>query len=255
MRHEPFGDLTYERDMGAWSGTLPLPLMVAFGRRTETAGGPSVEEMIADIRAGLDRALERTHERPNPPVVERLRRAVEAPVEPGGRRGGIPGLSAEQEAALDRAAERSRADDRLRGAGAFPVRIESPRDVGPTPAQEAACRYLMEREGEVCRAVMAALFASYRYYYEDEQGRFADDRLRARYGLPAIATPEGLTAVAHLLHLWIPRSQIESVSPLVFPVDCDWEAEHGMFAVYHPALGAEWTTFDGLHGYTLLDDG
>lgn len=113
----------------------------------------------------------------------------------------------------------------------------------------------MEREGEICRAVMEALFASYRYYYQDEQGRFADEHLRARYGLPAIAAPEGLTVIAHLRHLRIPRSQIEGVSPLVFTVDCDWEAQHGMFVVYHPTLGVEWTCFDGLHDYTLLDEG
>ena len=52
--------------------------------------------------------MERMSERPIPPVVERLRRAAEEPIEPGGP---IPGLSAEQEAALDRASERSRADD------------------------------------------------------------------------------------------------------------------------------------------------
>src|SRR5688500_10059253 len=99
MRHELFGDLTYDRDEGAWSGTLPLPRLVTFGRRTESGNGPSVEEMIAGIREGLDRAMERMRERPIPPVVERLRRAAEEPIEPGGR---IPGLSAEQEAALDR---------------------------------------------------------------------------------------------------------------------------------------------------------
>lgn len=255
MRHELFGNLTYEHDVGAWSGTVPLPRLIAFGRRTEAVDSPSIEEMVADIRGGLNRAMKRMRERPEPAVVERLRRAVEAPIEPGGRRGGIPGLSAEQEAALDRAAERSRADDRCREAGAFPIRIEAPRDAEPTSAQEAACRFLMEHEDEVCRAVLGALFDSYRIYYEDEQGRIVDERLRARYGLPAIATPEGLTVVAHLLHLWIPRLQIERVAPLILPVECDWEVEHGMFAVYHPALGADWTTFDGLHDYTLLDDG
>lgn len=254
MRHDLFGDLTYERDEGAWIGALPLRKLVAFGGRTVSGDEPSVEEMIADIREGLGRAMERLGERPMPGVVERLRRAVEEPAEPGGRPDGIPGLSAEREAALDRAAERSRADDRRREAGAFPVHVEAPGRAMPSPAQEAAGRLLIEREDEVCRAVLDALFDSYRYYYEDEQNRFADERLRARYGLPAIATPEGLTAVAHLLHVQIPRLRIEGVSPLVFPVDCDWEAEHGMFAVYHPALGAGWTTFDGLHDYTLLDD-
>src|SRR4051794_33855585 len=117
MRHELFGDLTYDRDEGAWSGTMPLPRLVAFGRRREAADGPTVEEMIADISEGLNRAMERMSERPIPPVVERLRRASEEPIKPGGR---IPGLSVEQEAALDRAAERSRADGHLREAGAFP---------------------------------------------------------------------------------------------------------------------------------------
>ncbi|WP_165234340.1 DUF6985 domain-containing protein [Aquisphaera insulae] len=255
MRHELFGDLTHDRDEGAWSGTLPLPRLVAFGRRTEAADRPSVEEMISGIREGLDRAMERMRERPEPDVVARLRRAAEAPAEPGGRKGGIPGLSADQEAALDRAGERSRADDRRRKAGDFPIWIEAPRDAGPAPAQEAAGRLLIDREDEICRAVVGVLFASYLRYYRDEQGRFANERLRALYGLPAIATPEGLTAIAHLLHVWIPRLQIEGVAPLFFPVDCDWEAEHGLFAVYHPTLGADWTTFDGLHDYTLLDDG
>ena len=52
MRHELFGDMTYERDEGAWSVTLPLSRLVAFGRRTEAADGPTVEEMIADISEG-----------------------------------------------------------------------------------------------------------------------------------------------------------------------------------------------------------
>ena len=252
MRHELFGELTYERDEGAWSGTLPLHRLVAFGRRTARDDEPSVEELIIGIRDGLDRAMERMGERPMPPPVERLRKAAEQPIEPGGR---IPGLSAEREAALDRAAERSREDDRRRGDGAFPIWIEAPRDAGPTHAQEAACRFLMERENEICQAVMNALFDSYRRYYADEQGRFANERLRALYGLPEIGTPDGLTAIAHLLHLWVPRLQIEGVAPLVFPVECDWEAEHGMFVVYHPSLGVEWTCFDGLHDYELLDDG
>ena len=251
MRHELFGDLIYERDLEAWTGTMPLSRLIAFGQRRVRGDEPSIEEMIADIRAGLDRATKRMNERPMPPIVERIRRIAEEPIESSGR---IPGLSAEQEAFLDRAAERARADDRTREAGAFPIRIESPREAGPTPSQEAAGRLLIEREDEICRAVMGALFASYRLYYEDEQSRFADERLRAKYGLPAIARPEGLTAVAHLLHLWIPRLRIEGVAPLIFPVDCDWEAEHGMFVVYHSTLGVEWTTFDGLHDYELLDD-
>ena len=78
--------------------------------------------------------------------------------------------------------------------------------------------------------------------------------MQRRYGLPAIAGPEGLTAIAHLVEVRIPRSPIAGVSPLIFPVDCDWEQEHGMFLVYHPSLGAEWTCFDGLHEYESLDD-
>ena len=44
------------------------------------------------------------------------------------------------------------------------------------------------REDEICRAVMKTLFASYRQYYEHEKGRFANQRLRAMYGLPKIET-------------------------------------------------------------------
>jgi len=252
MRHELFGELTYERDEEAWTGTMRLPRLVAFGRRTEVADAPSVEEMIAGISEGLNRVKEQMSERPIPPVVERLRRACEEPIQPGGR---IPGLSVEQEAALDRAADRERADEQSREVGAFPVRIQSPHDAGPAPAQEAACWLLLQREDEICREVMKTLFASYRQYYEDEQGRLANERLRAMFGLPKIDTPEGLNAIAHLLHLWVPRTTIDGVAPLVFAVDCDWEVEHGMFVVYHPTLGVECTDFDGLHDYELLDEG
>jgi hypothetical protein len=233
------------------------------GRRAERRGNGRRHRRGAQPRDGAD---ERTADAPGCGAAPPSRRGAD-PAQRATR--GHPGLSAEAEATLDRAADQSRADARHREVGAFfPVRIEAPPDASPTPAQEAAGRLLIEREDEVCRAILSELLASYRQYYEYEQGRFAailaaepDEASRARrealqrrYGLPAIAGAESLTAIAHLLKVQIPRSQIEGVSPLIIPVDCDWEQEHGLFLVYHPTLGAEWTCFDGLHEYVSLDD-
>ncbi|HEY8503922.1 MAG TPA: hypothetical protein VIL46_05030 [Gemmataceae bacterium] len=249
MEHALFGTLTYNPDEQAWNAYRPLAHFARFGVRPASAEEPMGEEeqreLLDEMQGALDQLKDRIREKYGPEVDELFKAMDEeiAAMEDDGA-DDSPLFDEEQEAELERRDAKDRRDEHHRREGLFPVNVPDPKREGPSPEQEAAFRYLLEHEGEVCRDVAAALFRSYEQYY-------ADEHWRDLCSMPAVASPEGLTAAAHLLSLEVQRHYRDGFSYLVFPVQCDWEQEHGMYVVYHPSRGAEWTTADGL--YDLLD--
>jgi len=246
MPPDPFGDFRRDGKAGGWLGHPELPRFAALGARAaEPESGPE----DPDVAPRLSAEIQELHGRYLEPMRSRLGPAA-APVfqaleEQRARllaeatRTTSPAQAAEQAAEAARhAAETATEAKRLRD-GRFPVRVITPRKAGPAPEQAAAFRHLIDHEADVCRAVLAALHESYQEYSKDERWREICD-------LPAIAAPEGLTAAAHLSDVDVMRERRDGVAFLVFNVDCDWEVEHGMYVVYHPATGAAWTTYDGL---------
>jgi hypothetical protein len=136
-------------------------------------------------------------------------------------------------------------DDPERRDGVLPLVIRDPTGRGPSPEQELAFRRVRDDEAAVLRAVVAALFDSYRSYRASPFGEHAA-RLQKWLGVASIASPEGLDAGAGFIEVEFAREHVGGAAHVLFGVDCDWEVEHGMTVVYHPDRPATWTTPDAL---------
>lgn len=238
MQHPVFGKLTYSASAAGWVTHQLLPEFARFGARSAPekpppaapAGpqppSPQTQAMEQFLRTQLEGRLRATFG----PVAEQMIAAIDE--QAAKAQAGTP--DEEQRAELEKqAAKARRKAERLRQ-GLFPLHIGDPEQSGPSPEQEAAFLHLKEHEAEVCQAVMGALFQSYQEY----AGQLGD--------LPEISSPEGLGTAAHLLEIMIVPQHRDGVSHLVVETDCDWEVEHGMYVVYHPATGATATDYDGV---------
>ena len=252
MLPDPFGDFHRDGKAG-WLGHPELPRFAALGARA-AGPGPGLEDpavasrRLAELQELHAQAMQQVRSRLGPDAAPVFRALDEQRAEllAGAARGPDPEQAAE---AARHAAEMAAHAQRLRD-GRFPVRVIAPKEARPAPEQEAAFRHLVDHQAEVRRAVLAALYESYQQYYKDERWRFICD-------LKAIDAPEGLAVAAHLEDVEVVREQRDGVAFLVFHVDCEWEVEHGMYVVYHPATGAAWTTYDGLEdliGAELYDE-
>lgn len=65
-------------------------------------------------------------------------------------------------------------------------------------------------------------------------------------GVRPVQSPDELGVAAGFTAVEVAREHVGGVAHLLFHVDCDWEPEHGMMVVYHPARPATWTTPDAL---------
>ncbi|MCI0742624.1 MAG: hypothetical protein L0Y72_26625 [Gemmataceae bacterium] len=137
--------------------------------------------------------------------------------------------------------ERKRRDE-----GILPIAIWASGS-GPTVPQEAAYRFLRDNEADVFRAVLEALFESYKAY-TDAPSPLSPlwNWLGGLLGVKPIESPEGLNTEAGFTDVEVAREHINGLAYLLFDVTCAWEPEHGMIVVYHKDRPATWTTVDAL---------
>lgn len=133
-----------------------------------------------------------------------------------------------------------------RGEGILPLTIWAG-ESGPTAWQEAAFRFLRDNEAEVFRAVLRALFESYKGY-TDSPSPLSPlwNWLGGVLGVKPIESPEGLNTEAGFTGVEVTRERINGLAYILFDVSCAWESEHGMMIVYHKERPATWTMVDAL---------
>ena len=129
--------------------------------------------------------------------------------------------------------------------GVLPLAIWDPTGRGPSLHQELAYRHLLDREADVFRAALAALFDSYREYTASPLSGLWE-RIGRRFGVRPIESPEGLDAAAGFAGVEVASEHKGGAAYLLFSVNCDWEPEHGMMVVYQKDRPATWTTPDAL---------
>jgi hypothetical protein len=249
MTHDLFGKLKY-RDAGeCWVGSAPLARFAAHGLRAEQP--PPTEEEAEQMLADMNRALENMRglmrERLGAAADDAFA-AMDAELE-----NDAAGDAADEPDPRDAVREQKRAERAAKKAarlarGKYPVRVADPDGAGPRPQQEAAFRHLAENEPAVLDAVLAEVWDSFRSAYDQEHWRQiaglrpagAVEELRGRFGLGRVeVTREHRGGFAHL----------------VFPVDSDWQDEHGLFVVYSPdTQSATWGTADVVPELTPSDD-
>lgn len=252
MTHDPFGKLKYKDRDESWAGWARLPLFAAIGLRPEpTDAEPEMTEedaqkAIAEMNTALDGMRELMRQRFGDQIdkafadidratEEQLRKAEEEPAEPDPR---------EQERERKRAERRAK-HVALLAKGKFPIRVAAPDEVEPTAAQASALRFLQENERTVYDAVLAQVWDSFRYAYDQEHWRRIAG-LKPAAGLAELAGKFALT------RLDLAREARGGFAHLAFIVDSDWHDEHGLLVVYSPdTREATWTTWDGL--YDLLE--
>jgi hypothetical protein len=237
MKHERLGQLTYDQDEEGWRTYRSLRRFADCAQRRDETLEPG-NEVTRSVKAALERL--RAEGKMNAlEVFQTLEEAIsrgELGQQPGPRKD--PFHSAAQLAAWDRDHARSALHAYAFQEGLFPVLLAAPRKELPSSQQEEALDYLMANEEAVWQAVMAALLKSHREYRGE--GRWSDRILKR----PDIRSAQDVQQVSRLLRVTVERESRNGVSYLVFPVDADWEPEHGMNVVYHRDKGADWATTD-----------
>jgi hypothetical protein len=120
------------------------------------------------------------------------------------------------------------------GKGFFRVELRDEERVGPTPEQERALAHLLEREEEVCAAVLGAVLEAHRAAYEDCH---VDRRVRSVRSLKALVRCAGVE---------VARRHLGGQAYLGFHFYTDWPCERGLCVVFHPQRGAWWDDARGL---------
>jgi hypothetical protein len=137
------------------------------------------------------------------------------------------------------------AEQRRWGEGILPLVVHDPAGNGPSPPQEEAFRFVRDREADVFRAVLGALFESYKEYTASPISGFWE-WVGGWFGVKPIASPEGLGVVVVFTGMEVAREHVGGMAHTLFVVNCGWEPEHGMMVVYHKDRPATWTTPDAL---------
>ena len=246
-----FTAFTYDPDERRWHGLKKLDRFAPFAVRAgagETADPLSPdeeEETLQELQGMTEQMRKQMREQFGPAVDQFFAALDEEMVQGPGESEDNPLFSPEEEAAFARQEARDQEEEQQRRKGLFPVHVITAPQAEPTPPQEAALRNLVEHQAKICKAVLAALFHSYKDYAKDA-------RWRKMAGLPKLNAPEELPTCAQLLGVEITREHTDGMAYLIFDVDCDWEQEHGMYVVYHPSRKrAEWATGDSV--YDLLE--
>lgn len=252
MRHPILGRLVFDRDNQRWRGhhsfTHLLPLGMPRADREEPLDEKQREELAGNMQSSLDKLKERMFER----FGEDAQNLLDALEEESKKANLGPDAAMDEEededffedpedrAAYHRDEARHRQDVKHLEAGRFPISFSTGAERSrPTDEQRAALRRLLKKEETIARQVRQALFNSFQQYAQDEHWR-------ELCALPDIQGPEGVTAACNLEGVQVLREHHDGIAYLLFPVDCDWEQEHGMVVVYHPKTGAQWATHDGL---------
>lgn len=249
MDQQLFAQFTFETDENFWHGYRSLkhfaPYVVRSGVEAAEPMTPQEQEQALEEMRALS-TEQREHLRAKfGPAVDQFFHALEEELTEDREESSDAGsfFTAAEEAAIARQEQREQEEDERRQQGLLPIHVPVPNQAEPTTQQDAALRHLLEKEARVCKAVLTALFQSYKEYYKEA-------RQRKMHGLPKLTRPEELTQCAQLLDVEITREHKEGLAYLVFTVECDWE--QGMYVVYHPYLPkAEWATGDSL--FDLLE--
>lgn len=252
MTHDLFGKLRYKDADESWAGSAALSRFAATGLRpeppemTEEETQKAVADMTAEVEAIRERMAERFGDRIRQAFTEidraadeQVRKAAEEPDEPD---------PTEEERERKRA-ERRKKHEALLAKGKFPFRVAGPDQASPTPAQEAAFRFLRENEQAVYDAVLGQLWESFQFAYQ------AEDGMPMRLLKPAASVAE-LAGQFAVTRVDITRAARGGFAHLVFLVDADWtDDEHGYVIVYSPdEREASGVTLDELYDMLESDD-
>ncbi len=221
MHHPAFDQFRYDEDFGCWEAYLPLETLGIYAVRD-----PAGEPFLGEEHAGLEpfEAL--------PLEQDDLADAEEDRFE------GTDWDDEEEQLWWEREQTRLRRDAHYRREGLFPVRITTPPEAAPSRWQNATLGFLIDYELRVCSDLTQALLDSVEAYDLNSQ--------RQPQGEPEILEPEDLRLVCHLTEIDIRPEHQGGFAYCIVHVDSDWELEHGMYVVYHPATGAEWMTGEGI---------
>jgi hypothetical protein len=243
MTHDLFGKLTYKDRDESWAGSAPLPHFAAVGMPPEAP--EMTEEEVRDLTANMNAAMEEMRKQMVERFGERAAEALDAidraADEEARKHSEGPREPDPEEGAREaRRAERRAKRARLLAKGKFPVRVAGPERAEPTPAQEAAFRFLVENEPAVYDAVLAQVFDAYQTAYDDTYWR-------QLAGMKPVAAPAELAGLFAVTRLDITRESRGGFAYLIFLVESAWQDEHGLFVVYAPdARTARWTSWEGL---------
>jgi hypothetical protein len=249
MTHDLFGKLKYKDRDESWAGSAMLPRFATVGmlpeppELTEEESEKLIEEMNATLESMREAMRERFGERAAEALAavdqaadEELEKAAEEPPDP------------EEQAREARLVEKRAKHARLLAKGKFPVRIAGPDQSEPTPAQEAAFRFLLDNEQTVFDAVMGQVLESYQTYYDDERWRMISR-------MKPMASATDLKDLFAITRLDISCEARGGFAHLMFLVDSDWQDEHGLIVVYSPdTRSAGWTSWDCLSDLLESDE-
>jgi hypothetical protein len=248
MTHDLFGKLTYKARDESWAGSAQLPHFAAVGMPPEMTE-EDVKKLTADMSAAMEEMRKQMIERFGEGAAEALAEIDrEADEEARRRAENPPEPDSEQEARAARQGEKRAKRARLLAKGKFPIRVAGPDGAGPTPAQEASFRFLLDNEAAVFGAVAEKVWDAYQSYYDDE-------RWRKRRGMQPVSSAEGLKGRYAVTRLDIAREARGGFAHLMFLVESDWQDGHGLLVVYSPdTRAAAWTSWDCLHDLLESDE-
>lgn len=246
MTHDLFGKLKYKDGDEAWAGSAHLPVFAAVGALpgASEATPEDAARLAADMQAAMENMRTLMRERFGDRAA--VDRAADAEAEQAAANPEPPDPEDEER---DRRREQRRAKNAvLLAKGRFPIRIAAPEEAAPTPAQEAAFRFLTDHEDTVYEAVGGQVWDSF-------QSAYGQEHWRQIAGIKPAATFADLKGRFAVTRLDISREARGGFAHLVFLVESDWQDEHGLMVVYSPdAREAAWTTGDGLNDLLESDE-
>ena len=248
MTHNLFGKLRYKDRDESWACSAQLPRFAAVGMLPDPPEltPEEAERLAAEMNAAMEQMRQMMRERfgdraeaafaaVDRAADEEQQKAAEDPESPD------PAAEERHRRRAERRAKRAA----LHTKGLFPVRVAAPDRLPPTPAQEAAFRFLLENEAAIFDAVVSQVWESF-------QNAYADERWRQITRAKPAATPADLTGRFAVTRADLSHGARGGFAHLTFLVESDWEDEHGLVVVYSPdTRDATWTTWDGL--YDLLE--
>ncbi|QJW96938.1 DUF6985 domain-containing protein [Frigoriglobus tundricola] len=250
MTHDLFGKLKYKDGHESWSGSARLPRFAAVGQLPDPPEmtEEEAERVATEMKAAVENMRQLLRERFGEEA-EAAFAAVDRSIDEQEHATDDPELpDPEVEEHERRRAERRQKNAALFAKGRFPIRIAGPGREEPTPAQEAAFRFLLGNEAAVFEAVAGQVWESFQSVYEQEQ-------LRALMMLRPAANAADLTGRFAVTRLDIAREARGGFAHLVFQVECEWQDEDGLLIVYSPdTRSAAWTAWEGLSDVLESDE-
>ncbi len=117
--------------------------------------------------------------------------------------------------------------------GLLRISIHDEAGDGPSPAQEAAVRHLLQNEAEVSQAVVKGIFQNYRETYEEYEEFLGDEDSDDSRIHPKLKSREGLKKLVRLSSLDFHAASKDGVGHVGFSFHSTWEEEHGIGVLTH----------------------